>query len=659
MKLKFTPYFVFCAALAAFLIALGPSRRGAGTSARPSHSEPCGGPPNYCANSTRQLVPETPMAPPPVNTPFRDPDFSSRMVRVTDASTLAGTPGRGSSLTGISFHTDSSGEQNEWSAFDPHLGEHGGYRFWVDGAGGASVLFAFDPVTMRVTKVTNHKRGHRNLGKPGLLPIASSFSYKDPDIIYGTRGTQVLQYNLVTGKMARIYDFARCPGMPEHMIRNMHFGGLTISGDDTKFAYMFGGWEQDMSKLAVFYDRSAGGGAGACYWYDSKMGTTGGTNMPPARIAGGVGKLTTPDAPKVTAEPGSGSLPAGDYYVKITAVSRLDQGFGETRPSAEVGPVHLASAGGLKVIFPRLSNPYALWLPPKNSGCLSNGPHCRPFKVYIGASPGAEKLQNTKGFAGGRAYTQSTPLKSGSSSPSDESTAGYTMHDARISKSGRVVRVEEAFSATEYFWTPGTTRVVPCLRSMPNKLIAGYCGGHLALGYSHMVNATGFFDDMGVVIHSLSNLRDWRLLVSPVPNPPEWSESTHWSWSDADPSDTMPVCGALYVDAIVKGGDGTQNIQTNPVLQIHRAWDREIVCLATTGPSRVWRFAHDRATGTSNDNAPINTAFWSVPIGNVSQDGKFYLFSTDWEWSLGSRRGSEGCPSRGACRTDVFIVELH
>jgi hypothetical protein len=620
-------------------------------------SLPCGGPPNYCANSTRQLVPETPMAPPPVDMPFRDPDFGSRMVRVTDANTLAAASRPGNSLVGISFHTDSSGEQNEWSVFDPNLGDHGEYRFWVTGTDGIPVVFSLDPVTMRVSGVTNGRRHHG--GRPIIPPFVASFSYKDPDIVYGTRGTEVLQYNLKTRKTGRIYDFARCPGLPEPIIRNMHFGGLTINADDTKFAYMFGGWEQDMSRLAVFYDRAANGGTGACYWYDSRTGTTGGTKMPSTPVSGGVGALAAPAAPRVTPRPGAGNLPAGDYYVKVTATSRLDQGFGETTPSPEVGPVHLAAPGSLEVAFPGLPNPQDLSLAPKNSGCLQNGPHCTPFKVYIGTSPGAEKLQNTKGFVGGSSYTQSTPLRKRSPPPPSQDTAGYTIHDVRVNKSGRVVRVEEAFSATEYFWTPGTASVVPCIRGMPNKQVAGYCGGHLAMGYSHMVNATGFFDDMGIVIHRLASLRDWRLLISPIPSPPEWSESTHWSWSDANPADNMPVCGATYVDAVVRGGNGTQNVLTNPVLQIHRVWDREIVCLATTGPSKVWRFAHDRGTGTLNDNAPINSSFWSVPIGNVSQDGKFYLFSTDWDWSLGSQRGSQGCPSSGTCRSDVFIVELH
>ncbi|MGH9446682.1 MAG: hypothetical protein ACRD3O_13260, partial [Terriglobia bacterium] len=375
--------------------------------------------------------------------------------------------------------------------------------------------------------------------------------------------------------------------------------------------------------------------------------------------AGGVGVLATPAAPLVVAVPGAGTLPAGTYYVEVTAVTAQEGTNGETLPSAAAGPLYLVSPGSLVVTFPPLPNADVLNLTPQNSGCTSNSRGCAPFNVYIGRTRSSETLQNTGGTVGGAIYRQATPLLTYTPHPPTVNTAGYTLHDVRLSKSGAVARVVESINNTQFFWFPGTTKVSPCVQNVPTSQLAGYCGGHGALGYSHVVNGTGFFDDMGIVIHPLSNLFDWTLLVSPVATPQEWTEDTHWSWSDANPPDTMPVCGASYVDALVSGGDGTQNVLTNPLLRITREWDREIVCVAASGPSTVWRFAHDRATGALNDNAAVNSNFWSEPIGNVSQDGKFYLFGTDWEWSLGSQQGSYGCPSAGICRTDVFIVQLH
>jgi hypothetical protein len=132
----------------------------------------------------------------------------------------------------------------------------------------------------------------------------------------------------------------------------------------------------------------------------------------------------------------------------------------------------------------------------------------------------------------------------------------------------------------------------------------------------------------------------------------------HWSWNNVDPSDTEPVCGAYTRSNPRLQGDGTLNPATNPVLSIQQAWDREIVCVATSGPPKVWRFAHHRATGACNANGKGGSCFSAIAIGNVSQDGKFFLFNSDWDWSLGNDRHFPGCPTSGRCRVDGFIVEL-
>src|SRR6266498_4739714 len=64
----------------------------------------------YPNAATDQLVhPKTPMAPPAVNVPFRDPDFGSKMVRVTDESSNFRRPG-------TFLRTEASGNANMWSS---------------------------------------------------------------------------------------------------------------------------------------------------------------------------------------------------------------------------------------------------------------------------------------------------------------------------------------------------------------------------------------------------------------------------------------------------------------------------------------------------------------------------------------------------------------
>jgi hypothetical protein len=147
MKLSFAPYFAFWGVLAVLLIALGNPRDKYANG--PGHDRVSALRPT--AELLRELHP---------GACTRDPDFGARIVRVPDANTLAGLPGRENSLAGISFHTDSSGEQNEWSVFDSTAGEHGEYGFWVVGTDGVSVLFSLDPVTMHVNPVTTGHGRH-------------------------------------------------------------------------------------------------------------------------------------------------------------------------------------------------------------------------------------------------------------------------------------------------------------------------------------------------------------------------------------------------------------------------------------------------------------------------------------------------------------------
>ena len=62
-----------------------------------------------------------------------------------------------------------------------------------------------------------------------------------------------------------------------------------------------------------------------------------------------------------------------------------------------------------------------------------------------------------------------------------------------------------------------------------------------------------------------------------------------------------------------------------------RAGDRindEIVAVRTDGKqTTVWRFAHHFST---------YVGFWSSPRGNISQDGRFFMFTSNWGNTIGT-----------------------
>jgi hypothetical protein len=206
----------------------------------------------------------------------------------------------------------------------------------------------------------------------------------------------------------------------------------------------------------------------------------------------------------------------------------------------------------------------------------------------------------------------------------------YSVHNARMAKSGKYVYLTHTGGGW-FIWDVETTNVTACDRN-PNY----GCGGHHALGYTHILTPSGK-GPMDLRVHSLSQISSFKPLFNDLPVIPGIWYDKHFSWNNVDPGDTNPAC---------MSSSRTDNspIPGTP-LKVTGPWENEIDCVETDGKgSKIWRFAHTFSTATNG--------FWSTPRGNVSQDGRFYMFTSDWENTLGNAL------SGGSHRTDVFIVEL-
>ncbi len=161
--------------------------------------------------------------------------------------------------------------------------------------------------------------------------------------------------------------------------------------------------------------------------------------------------------------------------------------------------------------------------------------------------------------------------------------------------------------------------------------------GHAALGYGWQVNQSGIqvagtSDGRGFTLRSLATPNDnLKQLVQPAPPPPyAWTYGGHWSWGSARPDRLNPVVGSFYRD---------------PDTRAWGLWDDEIVAIRTDGvASTVWRFAHHRSVFDGKN-------FWDTPRGNLSPDGRWFIFTANWEKTLGRT-------PRGEPRQDVFLVGL-
>jgi hypothetical protein len=223
---------------------------------------------------------------------------------------------------------------------------------------------------------------------------------------------------------------------------------------------------------------------------------------------------------------------------------------------------------------------------------------------------------------GCRWYNTQTGQIGGQWGPSGSATIGdsYLIRHARLARSGKYIKIVTD-SRAWYVWDLETLNVVSCPLD---------CGGYGAIGYNSFFNAPGKINDMYMVRRPLSDLTQLTPLINPLPST-GWGEDNHFSWNNVDVNDSVPVCASTYS----YDGDTT----------IEEPFAGEVLCIETDGlATTVWRFAHDRAIF-------IKPYYHTQPLGTVSPDGSFYMFTSDWDAQLGT--GPDGTP-----RSDVFIVKL-
>jgi hypothetical protein len=211
----------------------------------------------------------------------------------------------------------------------------------------------------------------------------------------------------------------------------------------------------------------------------------------------------------------------------------------------------------------------------------------------------------------------------------------WTIHNVKLSKDGNwlVVAPTDCLSYNcskgPYFWQVGTVNVNSCGNG-------GSCSGHWTEGYSHWVNCDNS-PMSNQVIRSFQQASSVRNLTYDFPAGITAPFDQHQSWNNADPADSLPFLSSTWSS-------------TSP---FPAPWYNEIIAVAADGSSKTWRFAHTFITARSQR---FSTKY---AIGSVSQDGRFFIFSSDWMGTLGSESGTSTCTVGTNCRGDVFVVQLN
>jgi hypothetical protein len=226
----------------------------------------------------------------------------------------------------------------------------------------------------------------------------------------------------------------------------------------------------------------------------------------------------------------------------------------------------------------------------------------------------------------------------------------FTLHHAFIDRSGQFVLLYPSGADRQ------STRQAPPLyvwdltddsfTALP--LDAAHAGGHDAYAFGFAINqdccTTTTYDAAQWQFRPLSRPLTTRDLVQPVIAPKELQLADHPTWNNAQPDRLVPFISGLY-------RYGTNTVEWRP-------WDDEIVAVQTDvaagAGAEVWRLAHHRSD-VRNDDDPSQFSFWYTPRPNVSDDGRWVLFTSNWEKTLGA--DPVGSPGEKA-RQDVFLLQL-
>jgi hypothetical protein len=211
----------------------------------------------------------------------------------------------------------------------------------------------------------------------------------------------------------------------------------------------------------------------------------------------------------------------------------------------------------------------------------------------------------------------------------------FTIHNLKLSRDGNSLTIGNTTCLTTcgngqspYIWHIGTT-TLEYLAPTGQK-----GGGHATEGYTHWVN-NGNSPILSEAIRAFSSPSSWTYVPTTPISGATFPIDQHQGWANVDPGDTLPFLL-------------TTSSATTP---FPACCYNEVEAISPISGTR-WRFAHTYSSARSQRFETRNA------IGGVSQDGNFYLFSSDWMGTLGSESGSDGCAVATNCRGDVFVVKL-
>jgi hypothetical protein len=592
----------------------------------------------YCSRTDLALVPYpsnfTALAPAAAGQFYTDPDFHNRVLRVSDPTTegLSGT------YYGRSFATTSSAEQVQFSS-DSGL-------FAVQDTGSAMVIFCLDKVNFAITRCDTSTPNTRGYMQTSVDQI--EWAHTNNKMFYGWNN-QTLPGVLNSWTV----DTVAKTVTPTTPVLNVPNSASCLNGAVSTVTMANPPTTSGPAVSALATGTLPAGTYYVAYSYTSATQETPTSGWTKA-VLGSAGSLVVgPPAPETGATGYNVYVGLSEYYGDSTqsTINRL-QGrvAGFTSPYTQSAP--LSTKNGIN--FSCGDSNYGCRGSDFNlsgddtrlAGVFQRRQDLAGFVYVFDKTLGCRWLNTTNGQIGGEWGT--TGAVSGDS--------GFYIHNARVSRDGQYVRMTVAtnsyapsggivggFPAME-IWDLATNVVTACGAGSPD-----YCLGHVANNFTQFMTADGGpYDEFQGALHDFAAPNSPTMLftdpTTQTPSPVGVTNvDVHRSWVNAVHGQNSPIFGTSY--------------QSNPDASGNylprRGWENEVIGMAVDGSHLVWRFAHTFASGHGTASA-----FYTEPRGGVSQDGKYYLFNSDFS-SDGKTCTLGTDPSQGnGCRYDVFLVEL-
>lgn len=230
-------------------------------------------------------------------------------------------------------------------------------------------------------------------------------------------------------------------------------------------------------------------------------------------------------------------------------------------------------------------------------------------------------------------------------------TLGIKLHGVDIDFSGRYVclftRTPDinVGKAPKYIWDTQTNFVTA---------MTLYPGAHTAMGWSAFVNMEGPhpapYDNLVISYRDLSNIGVTRECIKVPLGIGEVYRDGHISWHNAKETSLELMTLESY-----RSQDGPNDVPHNDAPW--QAWDDEIISVPTDDiDTNVYRHCHHHSIVRDDVDTAGKQPFFYQPRSNKSQDGRWCLFASNGDRTLGTDPHPQD--SVTTKRYDLFMVEL-